>query len=539
MSLIVDERGSNAHNETAVETQYVTPDGTPNVALLHDRTPEWLRSSTATVWLTLALAVMFLYSSILPVWHTDLWGHLNYGRWIVAHKAVPTVEPTLPLAKGVPFVDLPWLSQVLGYGMISQFDVAGIQFLNGLGIVTVAALLSFAVFRRTGSLAAALVTMFAFYWGSYQQILVVRPQLAGTVCFALVFMMATAPRWKRWYTLAIPLTFVFWANMHGSFIVGLGLLGAMTAGRAADVYLKTRKLKYVFAESEFRGLLLAAELSAVAVLLNPYGIGAYAEVFAVSGNKNLESLLEWEPLTLRMKQGRAAFSIALALVCLYRFSPRRVTVQEVLLLGGLGAGMLWHSRMIVWWAPVAAYYLGLHLAAVVRHVRHRAPAPRTTGGLWTVVCLGIVWIAFAYSPMGIRVVQGKPQDPKVIETRFRRSVSPMTPIHITDYLNRHAPTGLVFNTYEWGDYLQWAGPKDMQLFVNSHAHLIPEEVWRDYFGISNMATGWENKLDRYGVQAVVVDQLDRGDFIKAMEKLPNWEKKYSDNKGAIFYRKPL
>lgn len=537
MNVMVNENLSNAPQDDVVQPQYVTPDGKPNVALLKDRTPAWAKASSATAGLTFILALVFLYSSLLPVWHTDFWGHLNYGRWITQNQAVPTVEPTLPLAKGVPFIDLPWLSQVIGYQMYSTFGISAIQFLNAFGIITVAALLTFSVFRRTNNLGAAVLTLIAFYWGSYQQILVVRPQIAGTICFALVFTMCTATRWRRWYTFAIPLVFVFWANLHGSFIVGLALLGAMLVGRGVDVYLRTKNWKMVVSESGVRGLFLAAELSAVAVLINPYGIGAYAEVFAVSGNVNLQSLIEWDPLTLRMKQGRAAFCLAAALIAMWRFSPRRLTTREVLLIGGLTVGMLWHSRMIVWWAPVVAYYLGLHTAAVWRHWR-KAPTPqRRVGGLWSVVTIGIIWIAFAYSPFGNRVIHGAIKDQPTAEKRFRRSVSPMTPVDVASYLRRNPPAGLVFNTYEWGDYLQYAGPKGMQVFLNSHAHLIPEEVWGDYFAIINMAGNWENLLDRYGVQAVVVDRAGRTPLINAMEKLDGWEKKYSDNRGAVFVRK--
>ncbi len=538
MSLTADGQETESLKDSTIKPQYVTPDGQPNVALLQDRTPAWLRSSAATAGLTFVLGIVFIFSSVLPVWHTDLWGHLNYGRWIVTHGTVPTVEPTLPLAKGVPFVDLPWLSQVLGYTMISRFGIAGIQFLNGLGIATVAGLLMFGVFRRTRNVGAALVTLLAFYWGSYQQILVVRPQLAGMVCFAVVFMMVTAPQWKRWFPLAIAAVFAVWANVHGSFIVGLAMLGAMLTGRIVDVLLRTKELKFVFAETKIRGLLLALELSALAVLLNPYGIGAYAEVFAVSGNLNLQSLIEWDPLTLRMKQGRAAFCLAAGLFILYRFSPRRVTVGELLLLGGLSFGMLWHSRMIVWWAPVVAYYLGLHLAAVWRHLRHATPPVRREGGLWTVVTVGILWIAFAYSPFGVRVIQGPPKDQDAVLKQFRRVVSPLTPIDVAGYLRRNPPVGMVFNPYEWGDYLQWAGPKEMQIYVNSHAHLIPTEVWRDYLNIVHTGTNWQEKLDRYSIQTVIASKLEQKDLVAAMESLEGWEKKYSDSKGIIFVRKP-
>jgi len=536
MSTIVKDVASPTDREFPVETKYVTENGQPNVALLQDRTPNWLKATPSVVWLTLVLGALYIYSNVLPVWHTDLWGHLSYGRWIMAHHAVPQTEPLMPLARGVPFVDLPWLSQVLGYQMIEAYGVPGIQFLNGLGLVLVAGLLSFSVYARTGNLGASLVTLVTFYWGTYQQILVVRPQLAGLVCFTAVLCMVTSARWRKWYVVAIPVIFALWANLHGSFIVGLAMLGAMTLGRALDVFRRTRHLKFVFADRGVRGLLLTTELSAAAVLLNPYGVAAYAEVFAVSRNVNLQSLLEWDALTLRMKQGQAAFAVALALVLMYRLSPRRVTLREGLLLGGLAVGMLWHSRMIVWWMPVAAYYVGLHLAAVWREWRG-APVPGRAGGLWTVVTLGIAWIAFAYTPFGMVSVHGAPKDPRVVEKKFRSGVSPLTPIDLTDYLNRHPPVGQVFNTYEWGDYLQWAGPKGIQLFVNSHAHLVPELVWQDYLAISRGTVNWEDKLDRYGVNTVVLELEGRDVFIKELEKSTDWEKKYSDNKGVVFVRK--
>ena len=434
-------------------------------------------------------------------------------------------------------MDLAWLSQVLGFTMISNFGVPGIQFLNGLGITLAGGFLTFTIFRRTQSLGAALLTLFAFYWASYQQLLVVRPQLGGMVCFVLVFVMATAPQWKRRFLFLIPAVFALWANLHGSFIMGLILLGAITVGRGVDVYLRTRRLNMVFAETGVRGLILALELSALAILLNPYGIGAYTEALTFSRNENLQSLIEWDPMTLRMKQGRAAFVLGLGLILLYRFSPRRVTVREVLLLGGLTFCMLWYSRMIVWWAPVAAYSLGLHAAAVYRQWKKSPPAERRVGGLWSVVAVGIAWIAFAYTPFGMRLLHGASKDPAFADKQFRQSLSPLTPIDITSYLKRNPPTGLVFTPYEWGDYVQWAGPEGIQVYVNSHAHLIPQEIWQDYLLIIRGGAGVEDRLDRYGVNTVVAEKTEGKELLESMERLASWEKKYSDRRGAVFVRK--
>src|SRR5690606_17362526 len=111
-----------------------------------------------------------------PVWHTDIWRPLSYARWILQHRTVPATEPLLPLAQAMPFVDIAWLSQLIGYGMFQTYGIHGIQFLSAACVIAAGALLAFSILRRTGNSGAALLTLAAFYWGTYQQILVVRPQ---------------------------------------------------------------------------------------------------------------------------------------------------------------------------------------------------------------------------------------------------------------------------------------------------------------------------------------------------------------------------
>lgn len=538
MSTVTHDPALKPGGDSKVETEYQTEDGRPNEALLQDRTPPALQASSNVAILTAVLGVLFMLLSYFPLWHTDLWGHLAYGRWMFSRGGVPITEPLMPLAEGVRFVDTAWLSQLSGYLMFEQFGVAGIQFLYASCIVLAAALLTFSVYRRTGNVLAALLALGAFYWGEFQQLMIVRPQLAGMVCFMAVLMLATSSTWRKWYVWTIPVLFAVWANVHGSFVVGLMLLGALLIGRGADVFRRSRNLGMVFAERKTRGLLYALELSALAVLLNPYGLAVYPEVFAVARNPNLQSLIEWDPLTLRMKQGQAAAAIALGLIVLYRMTPRRIATGEVLLLCGLGASAMWTSRMIVWWVPVAAYFLGIHLAAVWRVWRAKVPGEPRKGGLWTVVTLGLMWVFFAYTPFGATVVHGPPEDPDVVAERYRKSLSTQTPIDAVDYLRRNPPQGQVFNTYEWGDYLLWAGPEEIQVFVASHAHLVPEEVWRDYLQIAAASGNWQRRLDEYGVNTVVVDRRHRRNLIRRLDEMTEtWERKYSNNISAVFVRK--
>ena len=81
------------------------------------------------------------------------------------------------------------------------------------------------------------------------------------------------------------------------------------------------------------------------------------------------------------------------------------------------------------------------------------------------------------------------------------------------WLRDHPPAGLVFNVFEWGDYLLWAGPPDVKVFVTSQAHLVPRDIWRDYLSVINQSSGWNEVFDRYGVQTLLLDKADRGSLI--------------------------
>jgi len=524
----------------ATDTPPQPASGAVSAAALQDRFPEWFHTSRRGFIYSLLLGVAFGFFSFRPLWHTDLWGHLAYGRLIVQTGAIPEFEPFLPLAEGVPLVDTAWLSQVIGYGFYSAFGVTALQFLYAAGITLCLALLAWRFHHRTQSVAVTLAGLAVFLWVEWQALLVVRPQLAGLCCFVFLLVLMTSRQGRRAEWFLVPLMMAGWANLHGSFLLGILLLGTLCVGRGMDVWRRTGRLSRVWRDARTRRLLLLTELAAAAVLVNPYGIHLFPEVFAVASHPNLQDLLDWQPLTLRMKQGQAAFAVALLLIGVMRISPRRVTAAEGLLLAGLGAAALWTSRLLVWWAPVATLFLVLHGHAVLRR-RARRKQRTTEGGkprvspelqplpersLWTVASLGVVWIVFAMTPFGSRLLHGH-------EPKLRNCVSSETPIEAASYLTEHPPEGLIFNPAEWGDYLIFAGPEDLPVFANSHVHLIPEAVWQDSLRID---AGWTDSLDRYGVNTVVVNPVRQPALRERLRHSGEWTVAFQDARSEIFVR---
>ena len=506
----------------------------PDASFLEDHLPEWVRTPRVFAGYTAILGLVYFLLNYRPLWHTDLWGHLSYGRRIWQSGTLPSTEPLMPLSAGVPFIDTAWLSQLIGYGAISSLGVTAMQFLYAASITVCLGLLLWRFHQRSQSAVISLAGLALFAWADWQQLLIVRPQLAGLLCFVALLMLLTSRRWHPATFVLVPLLFALWANLHGSFPVGLLMLGCFCAGRAIDVLRRTRSIRMAVFDRWLRRYFLLAELAAVGTLLTPYRLALYTGVFSVVGSKNLADLVEWDPLTLRMAQGRAAAIVCLVLVLLYRFSPRRVSAVEALLLATLGAGALWTSRLILWWVPVASYYLVLHGAAVWRRTQWgqsaKEPSPRSSK--WSIVAIGLAWVFFGFTPFGLRFLHSK-------EPPLERSLSAGTPVGAVEYLRENPPKGQIFNTYEWGDYLLWAGPDNLQVFAASHAHLIPRTVWQSYMGVIELKSNWERTLDVYGVNTIVLDTQKRGSLIGRLKRSEEWRTAYEDDQSFVFVRRKL
>jgi hypothetical protein len=478
------------------------------------------------------VGAIFWFYSRQPLYHTDLWGHLAYGRLIWESGALPATEPFMPLARDVRVVDSAWLSQVAGFLAYSRWGPAAIQFLHALAIAICCGILAQGAYRRTRSVLWSVAGLGLFEALNWFQFRIVRPQMAGLVCCAVLLAVLTARKWRPVYVLAVPAILAVWANLHGSFVVGLGLLGCAWLGRVVDVWRRTASVAAVIRDRRTKRLLLGTVLGPVAALANPYGPRLYAEVLALALNPNLGDLIEWKSLVLKSVQGEVAAGVALGLVVVYGLSRRRVSTGEALAVIGLGAAGFWSARMIVWWTLVAAPALVVRAQSAWRRFRPAQNTARleSASRIWTSTSFALAMVFLVATPFGMQFLSGRAPD-------CDRSVSSQTPLAATAWLCQHPPVGQVFNVYEWGDYLVWAGPPQIPVFVTSHAHLVPPEVWRDYLTVINLRSGWEDVLERYAVTTVVVDKLRSGALIARLRKSGEWRTAYQDEMAVIFARR--
>ena len=509
----------------------------PDATALKDKTPECFRTSSAScVFLVGLVIILVLFFGSAPLWHSDLWDHINYGQRIIDTGSIPATEPLLPLAEGMPMVNTAWGAQV-GMAAIyanERLGLPGLQFVNGLLVVIALGTVGWAIRRLSGSVVFGMLGYVVFLIVNWQQFLVFRPQLIGVTFFSILLAVLAINGTRRRYAwFALPIMFAAWANLHGSFAMGLALLGLFTVGRFLDIALRTRSLRLAIRSRSAWQLVLLLQLCSAAVLLNPNGLATYSEVLRVGGHPNISTMYEWDPLTLRMKQGKAAAVVAALLLLTLRLSPRRLRAEHMLALLATGGLALWSARMINWFAPVTALVLAIHAAAVWRMLlkRRRSIQPPVYRGYWTLVSLGLCWICFGFTTLGVQTIHGKPLDPQ-------HSLSRATPIQVGRYLSEDAviPAGVAFMPAEWAGYLANVCGQKLRPMANIHVHVIPEEVWISYVWLLDGPDEWQSLFDRFGINYAVAQKGRNNRLIRHLRNSSDYALQYEDAQTAVFAR---
>jgi len=516
---------------------------------------------------TAAFALLFLFLNHVPLRGTDLWGHVVYGRQILDAGALPTVDPLLPLADGMRIVDLMWLSQV---------TLAAVDALGGaealVGLFTVVVWLTYLLIARACYLEtrhaglATIVTALALNVG-WNRLTTIRPENFAMLFFAALLWLLVGHNvrrresifenrvpgdWRLW--LGVPLLMALWANMHGSFPCGILVLGCYWLGQVLDVAWQERGLRAVLADREMRRRLYWLELGVAATLVNPYGIDAWIEVLRFSSNLNLRDILEWQAPSILGVGGREFTIACVALGIVLRHSRRRVAPAEMLLLVSFGVLAAMQVRMTGWFAALWGVTIAPHLADVCARWFARGevdplsaaaaaseadsgdyddgppPLPAGRSFRYTLGCVGLIWIAFAFSTFARPLLGGAARAP-------HRLYEANTPRKLTAWMHSDAPVGQIFNPQYWGDWIAWDGPPGTRIFASTNIHLMPRGAWVDYRRISEADDGWETILARYHVDTVIVDKADMPRLLRAIRVAPNWKQAYEDEQALVFRRR--
>jgi len=532
----------------------------------------------AELWTFLGFALPALAALLVPMPSVDLAYQLRAGADILATGSIPSVDTWTFTVAGTPWVDQQWGAQVLLAAVYQAAGWTGLALLRA-ALVAVAFGLLQATLRAMGCAQrpAALLALGAFVVAA--PALALRAQLFAIVLFVLALYVIAGrrahPR-RLWF---LPLIAVVWANVHGTFpillvVVGLGWLDELVRRRLAAAALRAAPKGFqpppdpgaaarLFGST---GIAILGAASALATLLNPFGVEAWWYVVRLARNPEIsQGISEWQPPSPVDPAGAIFYAslVIAALVVILRIRadgnrvrlPILAPTAALLAFGALG---VLTGRGLAWWAFVLplgtstlAHDVGLtrYLPRILRPIgtllTGPAPtrsdgAPTSTGAagaarprasrgsplnfaVGTVLVLAAVALLPLWRPLGtagvpIGTLSFAPQG---IAAELR------TLVEDGDIQRR------VWQPQVWGSWLEYAVPQ-ARYVADSRVELFPLEVWRDVNQVANGRDDWLGVLDRADVTVLVLTADETARLSDALTASSRWGPRYADQDGSIW-----
>jgi hypothetical protein len=472
----------------------------------------WL--SLPRLWVVVVLGAVGVMQLAASPSAIDLAYHVKAGELMVQQRALLRTDVFAWPTAGSPWLDQNWGAQMLLYAIwrVGGFPLAAVS--SALCTVAAWGLVAAACRRRTASLRLVAGAVLAGYLAS-APVFSARPQMFSVLLFAAELYLLEVARTRPRIALAIPLLMPMWANLHGAFVVGLGLL-AMEAAAAAWRRDRSGVIRF----------LVVGVLSVIGLLANPWGAGVLAYGVLLPANRVVTGMVtEWAPASPRDPAGAMLLAAIGVLVVAVARSRAQTRVPEQLLRMALLTGLaLWAVRASVWF--------GLALpVALCALARERAPRP-ADADRGVPLASGLVLAALA---VALAVVT-PPVRRALIPHGTSRQALTAAPAAAAGWLAANPQPGRMFNFQPWGSYLEFRLGPQVQPAVDSRIELLPAERWRDYLAIAAGRWDTERLLDRWGVGYIVTGERRTPSLTAVLAASGRWRLAFSHGDERVYVR---
>lgn len=233
--------------------------------------------------LLLLLLSLCAVNILKPDGDPDVWARLAVGKLIVESGSVPDRDPFSYTETRPRWIDHEWGAGVIFYGVAAAAGQAGLLLLKAALLFGTVLFMYLRSRRATGGPPSLLFHVFLLGALFFGFIATIRAQ-AFTFFFASLWLyLLDRARGGDWrFVWLIPATASFWANVHGGFLAGIGLVALYALGELRRPPVAAR-----FAA--------AAGLSGLVSLLNPYGFSYWSYLFEATTMARRD-IPEWRPL---------------------------------------------------------------------------------------------------------------------------------------------------------------------------------------------------------------------------------------------------
>lgn len=479
-----------------------------------------MKKNNNTILTFIISILLFLPKALDP----DFWWHLRLGKEISEHgnwlnNLTYTCEDYL-------WNNHSWLSDVLFYKI---YEFGGYLLLG----ILISAIVSIGVYFQSKiaklyisdhKLIYPLLILINFpYMLMFGTI---RPQLIGytifTVFLYFVLKVYKSNKTSRRELYSILMLMLLWANLHGSFVLGIALILVFSIIR---IYKNNEKILII---SLFNLALI------LTTLINPFGFNLWTELASnVLGNQG-SLIKEWQAISFDSIIELLILGIITLLIILVTHTKKRhIEINILTLVFTLGA--LISIRYLLFASVLLSIALLIYLSEflkskIIKNLNNKDL--REILRYWEIIILLILSFITIYSV-----------------TLFTKSYKQFEgeqissyPFEAIEYLqqNTHLKSLKFYNDYHLGGFLSFKVP-DVQWFVDGRMPVwtcrgeISGKFITDVFNINFTKGDWISIINEYRIDAILT--AANSDLADSLKYIYEWEKIFENKNSIIFIRK--
>jgi hypothetical protein len=454
----------------------------------------------------------------------DLWGHVMFGRQLLAHASLPAINPYSYSAPGFPWLRHEWLSEVLMGWLFDTFGAAGLKLLK---FICTAGTICFVASAESETDAPALVQISILLLIALilMPVMQFRPQLFDFLAMSAIIAMlggdhrrGTAMLW-----LTIPLVAI-WSNLHGGFFIGLVAMSVYGAATMIEDYRSGLRILAITAA--------AAASTLCTFLIPPARDTWYTLIHSLINPMTHHTIGDWVPLipslinappnSVDQKYFILVLLFFAAAVASVVLTPKAGDLPLMAVAAVMFAAAFTAVRNIpiavIAIAPVFANHLGVLVhrpeVAGANSSDSRVP-PRRRVAIEVIVAVAAILFARSNGVLS----------PGIDASDY--------PLRAVDFMKTHGLKGNVLADYAWGQYVIWHGTPDSKVFIDSRYDLgYPPSVISDYMELERGDAGGVHTLASYPHDFVLMKRASPAS--RLMKSALGWRLIYSDDVAVLY-----
>ena len=411
-------------------------------------------------------------------------------------------------AAGAPWNDPEWLSELLMAFAYRAASWSGVALVFAAASALTSFLLGRQLLKHLSALSAIVILQLAlaciFSSISSRPYVLALPVLAAWTATLI----AARDRNRAPSLFLLPLM-TLWANLHGSFLLGVALVGPF----AVEALISDDHDRW----KTFGSWCAFGVGALVAATINPRGFGGLIFPLEFSTRSVVPFLGDWQSFSF---DTISPFEVTLlALFGLFVLRPVRLSVPRALTLLFLVHMSLAHRRYVYVFAIIAAMTLAQPIAAALADDRS---SPRTHGNRAECVSIAIVLIVSMVATFARLAV------PNVMRDGFASPISALS--HVPPQLASQP----VLNQDIFGGYLIWRGVRP---FIDTRDEIFSDTFHATYRATLRADAGvLQSILAKYRVQWTILRPAIPANVV--LDASPEWRKLYADRYAVIHVRVP-